>query len=173
MMAILASNPTECPREAEVIAAVHAGQWAFVPGSELTRHVIGCDVCLEVAEVAHRFDAERRTVNRGASVPSAARVWWRAQMRARIDAAEVASHPLTVAQGVGAVCAAALAVLSIQWAWPSAPSVRSWVGRFAGDATAMLGSVDGGIVQLGLWLTLGLAALVLVPVVVFYALPED
>ena len=97
MMAILASNPTECPREEEVIAAVHAGQWPFVPGSELARHVTRCDVCFEVAEVAHRFDAERRTVNRGASVPSAARVWWRAQMRARIDAAEVASQPLTVA----------------------------------------------------------------------------
>ena len=172
-MRVHVSNPTECPREAEIVAAVHAGQWPQRPESELARHAAQCGVCGEVAAVAVSFHAERRSANRVASVPSAARVWWRAQMRSRLEAAEVASQPLTVAQGIGAACAVALALLSIRWGWPSTPAVSGWLARFAGDATATLGSIDGGIVQLGLWLTLGLAALVLVPVVVFYALPED
>lgn len=173
MMATSASNPSECPREAEVVSAVHAGQWPFASGTDLARHSSECAVCREVAAVAFGFDLERRSVNRSISVPSAARVWWRASMRARMDAAEVASQPLTVAQGIGAACAAALVVLSVQWGWISTSAVSGWLARFAGDATATLGSVAGGIVQLGLWLTLGLAALVLVPVVVFYALPEE
>lgn len=172
-MGVLVSNPTECPREAEIVSAVHAGQWPQGEGAELARHAAQCGVCREVAAVACGFDAERRSVNRVVSVPSAARVWWRAQMRSRLEAAEVAAQPLTVAQGIGAACAIALALLSIRWGWPSTPAVSEWLARFAGDATATLGSVDGGIVQLGLWLTFGLAALVLVPVVVFYALPED
>ncbi len=172
MMGIL-SNPTECQREAEVVSAVQAGLWPPAKESELARHAASCTVCGEVASVACCFEEERRSVNRAVSVPSAARVWWRAQMRARLDAAEVASQPLTVAQGIGAVCAVALALLSIRWGWPSTPVVGGWLARIAGDATATLGVVDGGIVQLGLWLTIGLAALVLVPVVVFYALPEE
>lgn len=173
MMGILVSNPTECQREAEVVSAVHAGEWPPAAASPLAVHVSVCSACSEVAAVACCFDAERRSVNRVVSVPSAARVYWRAQMRARLEAAEVVSQPLTIAQGVAAMCAVALALLSIRWGWPSTPAVGGWLARFAGDATATLGLVDGGIVQLGLWLTLGLAALVLVPVAVFYALPEE
>ncbi len=172
-MATSTSTPIECPREAEIVSAVRAGQWPFAAGTDLAHHSAACGVCREVAAVACGFDAERRSVNRSISVPSAARVWWRASMRARMEAAEVASQPLSVAQGIGAACAAALVVLSVQWGWLSTSAITGWLARFAGDATLTLGSVDGGIVQLGLWLTLGLAALVLVPVVVFYALPED
>ena len=172
-MGVLGSRPTECPREAEMIAAVHARQWPFAEGTDLALHEAQCGVCREVAAVASSFDAERRSVNRVVAVPSAARVWWRAQTRSRLEAAEVAAQPLTIAQGIAAVCAVALALLSIRWGWPSTPAVGGWLARVAGDATATLGSVDRGIVQLGLWLTIALAALVLVPVVVFYALPED
>jgi hypothetical protein len=173
MMGVFVSNPAECPREAEVVSAVHAGQWPPAEGSALALHAAACAACAEVAAVACSFDAERRSVNRVVSVPSAARVWWRAQMRARQEAAEVASQPLTMAHRLGAVCVAVLALLAVRWGWPSTPAVGGWLARVAGDATATLGWVDGGIVQLGLWLTLGLAALVLVPVAVFYALPEE
>ncbi len=169
----LSSNPTECRREAEVVSAVHAAEWPPAEGSELAAHFASCLACNEVAAVASSFDAERRSANRVVSVPSAARVYWRAQMRARLEATEAASQPLTIAQGVAAICVGALVLLSIRWGWPSTPAVGGWLARFAGDATATLGLVDSGILQLGLWLTLGLAALVLVPVVVFYALPEE
>jgi hypothetical protein len=169
----LSSNPTECRREAEVVSAVHAAEWPPAEGSELAAHFARCLACNEVAAVASSFDAERRSANRVVSVPSAARVYWRAQMRARLEATEAASQPLTIAQGVAAICVGALVLLSIRWGWPSTPAVGGWLARFAGDATATLGLVDSGILQLGLWLTLGLAALVLVPVVVFYALPEE
>ena len=93
-------------------------------------------------------------------------------MRARLEATEAASQPLTIAQG------------SQRCAWERCPAVHSMglavaarrrrlAGPHRGDATATLGWSTAGSCSSGLWLTLGLAALVLVPVVVFYALPEE
>jgi hypothetical protein len=164
-------NPTECRNEAAIVAAVHAGRWPQAAG-DLAAHASGCAVCREVAEVAQSFDAERRSFNRAVTVPSAARVWWRAQMRARMEAAEVASQPLGFAQGIGAASAVAVAILSIQWVLPSILSAGTWLDRVTAE-TAMFAPVEGGVVRFAVWLTLGLALLVLVPVVVFCAMPDD
>jgi hypothetical protein len=164
-------NPTQCRNEAAIVAAVRAGCWPHA-AAELALHAAGCAVCREVAEVALSFDAERRTVNRNVSVPSAARVWWRAQMRARMDAAEVASQPLGMAQGLGAASAVAVAILSIRWAWPSILTAGTWVDRVTAEA-AIVAPVESDVVRIAVWLTLGLALLVLVPVVVFCTMPDD
>jgi hypothetical protein len=164
-------NPTQCRNEAAIVAAVHAGGWPHA-AAELAVHAAGCAVCREVAEVALSFDAERRTVNRHVSVPSAARVWWRAQLRARMDAAEVAAQPLGVAQGLGAASALAVAILSIRWAWPSILNAGTWIDRVTAEA-AIVAPVESDVVRIAVWLTLGLALLVLVPVVVFCTMPDE
>jgi hypothetical protein len=102
-------------------------------------------------------------------------VWWRAQIRARAEAARVAARPLLIVQGIATAVAAALAIIL-------APAGSSWVRRGLADLGASawwslpadvsvswaLGAAAYTTVPLlvaGLWV-------ILAPVVVYLALDE-
>ena len=110
---------TECPREQEVVSAVSGGRWPERCDEELRAHVGGCPICAEVAAIAAALHADRGALWREAHVPPAGRVWWRAEMRARHEAARKAAQPITIAQGVAGAALVGLLIALVQVAWPS------------------------------------------------------
>jgi hypothetical protein len=56
------------------------------------------------AIVRDAIAAEASTARREAAPPSSAIVWWRAQMRARREAARTAERPLTIVHAVAIAC---------------------------------------------------------------------
>jgi len=104
----------ECPFESEVVAAAIAGRSPGQFDAELRAHVDVCSSCREVAEISRFLSAELGTAHAEAHPPSADLVWWRAQRRARLEAARAAEAPVRTAQLV-AVAFAALAVVVLGW----------------------------------------------------------
>lgn len=164
----------ECSREQDVIDAVASGRWPARVADELTAHVAACPICEDTLAVVAPILAEQDRFPSDAHVPSSAVMWWRAQMRAKQEAAREAARPVNVAQIVGALCAAAVVVAMIVG---FSPLVRGW-------AAATIGSLAGDIARVGLqsallsqgWLIPALAAaawLVITPLALYFALAED
>lgn len=122
-----------CPCERDVLDLVAIGQWPSRADETLRAHVAGCATCAEVASIAAVVrdwanETEATDAAQSVKVPDASVVWYRAQVRAREDAARRASRPLLVAQ-MFAVATVALAVFwmgpSLSWV-PSLPDVSGW-----------------------------------------------
>jgi hypothetical protein len=119
-----------CPCERDVLDLVAIGQWPSRADETLRAHVAACETCAEVASIAAavRDWANETEAVEPVKVPDASVVWYRAQVRAREDAARRASRPLLVAQ-LFAVATVALAVFwmgpSLSWS-PSLPDVSGW-----------------------------------------------
>src|SRR4029079_7652213 len=62
------------------------------------------------AIVAEAIAAEAARARREAAPPSSAIVWWRAQMRARQEAAQAAGRPITIVHGLAIACFCGLAL---------------------------------------------------------------
>lgn len=92
----------ECDREQDVLDAVAAGRWPERCDDDLRAHVNSCGVCADLADVAVAVVDDRETARSEAHIPSAGIVWWRAQLRAREDAARAAGRPVAFIQGVAA-----------------------------------------------------------------------
>ena len=118
-----------CPFEAGVFEAVWMSRWPDQCEPALRAHVAGCAVCADIVLVAEAFEGERTTAWREAPVPGSGRMWWRAQMRARQEAARAAARPITLAQGV-AVSSVFVATLVLAGAL--SPWFRSWLGWLGG-----------------------------------------
>ena len=114
----------ECVREQDVLDALTAGRWPARCDHDLRAHVSGCAVCRDLGDVASALMAEHDVAWRDARVPSAGSMWWRAQLRAREDAARAAGRPVAFIQGVAASVAVWL-VVALFRAVP-AESVAEW-----------------------------------------------
>jgi hypothetical protein len=168
-------NVPVCTREAEALEVVLGGGWPSCADADLRAHVEQCPICADVVAVAAAMQEEHSLACQQAHVPSAGLVWWRAELRARQEAARKAARPMTLVQGVAAACglAALLTVASLLSPW-----VRS---QFAGliDVPVKLPTVDAAAVtglfaQGGLALLLALGAwLVLVPVALYMVFSRD
>src|SRR5688572_12188585 len=91
---------TECVREQDVLDAVAAGRWPDRCDDELRQHIAGCPPCHDAATVAAALSEERDVAWRENAVPPSSVVWWRAQIRAREEAAAAAARPIAIAQAV-------------------------------------------------------------------------
>ncbi len=100
----------ECDREDDVLDALAAERWPERCDEDLRTHVNACAVCADLAEVAAALLDDREAAWREARVPPAGVVWWRAQLRAREEAARAAGRPLAFIQGVAASVAVWLIV---------------------------------------------------------------
>lgn len=157
------SRLAECRHEAEVVAAVTRGRWPAAADAALREHVAGCAVCTEVLDVAAAMTALEQETLAESRLPAPGQVWWRAQLRARRDAAHAAARPVILAQAVGAACALGLIAALVTWQWPSlAAAAAAWVG-------GPLAGVDLGIVA---WLVLGVWA-VLGPLAIYFAVARE
>jgi len=131
-----------CQREDEVLDAMLADGTLASASDELHRHVEQCAVCADVRAVAGMLRRDDLALERSASVPSAGQVWWRAAVRARMEAAQAAARPVTWAQGLTAA-----AVFGIV----SAVAVLTWpfLQRLAGTVfSRMVEGVDVTMLEL-------------------------
>ena len=151
----------ECPREQDALDAVAARRW---PGrdDELSAHIAHCDVCGDLVAVAAALRDDWDAVADQPPLPVADLVWWRAQVRARTEAARLAGRPITVVQAISAATALGVALAvstfaqapvldSAQWL---AGELWSWVPRLAVNAEAASLVLRATVLGVGLWLAL-------------------
>ena len=165
----------QCQFEQELLDSVAANRWPGKTDAALREHVAGCELCTDVAKIAGAFLDDRECARVEAAVPSASGVWWRAQIRAREEAARTATRPLLVVQAIATITAAIVALAL-------APAASTWVrGSLAGLGGAELWYLPGTIdltwmLSAAVYTTLPLLAVgvwvVLAPVVVYLALDE-
>jgi hypothetical protein len=166
---------TECPREDDVVAAALGRHWGAVDG--LKEHATQCEICRDVMAVAGLLSADLDHMRRDVRVPVAGQVWWRAAVRARLDAAHTAARPLTWLHGIASACAVGLFFAVAGMMWPSVQRAAGWF------ATQTLG-LDSGVSDVAVLVTaafqrslplafVAAACLVLAPVALYFALSDD
>jgi hypothetical protein len=106
-------TPIECPREQDVLDALASRRWPAGADGELRTHVAACGVCADLVTVAGALLDASDAMQVAQEVPPASLVWWRAQLRAREEAARAALRPIRFAQLAAAVCGAMLVVGAI------------------------------------------------------------
>jgi hypothetical protein len=125
--------------------------------------------------IAGAFFEDRDCARAEAVVPSSSAVWWRAQIRAREEAARVAARPLLVFQALATIVVAVVAIAL-------APTASNWVR----ESLTAFGAAEFWALPRDLSLTWILSAaayttlpllavgvsVVLAPVVVYLALDE-
>jgi hypothetical protein len=174
-----AMRKSECPREADVLDALKTSAWPDCCGGDLRAHVDDCMACREVVDVVLPLLHEHQTAVADARVPSSAIVWWRAQLRARQEAAAVAGRPITVVQGLSIACAAGLLAAMTGYVFPAfRQALTSLWAMISGMAWTELPVVAWPAA--GLHTPVGVVALlaitillVLAPVAIYLAVTEE
>jgi hypothetical protein len=176
-----AQGSCECCREQELLEALASDATQQDWSDDLRGHVSGCAICRDIVAVALPLLQDRQAAVEGAQPPSSGVVWWRAQMRARQEAARAATQPITLFQGLGAAAAVALGVVLLSAA---APIISGWFGGlsfFSGfgnpfafslpefDLASMRPSTTAGTLLAGA----SALCLLLGPLAVYFALSED
>jgi hypothetical protein len=118
-------RPLECIREQEVLDALAADATCEEWSDDLRAHVDACAICGDVVAVALPLLQEHQQAVEGAQPPSSGIVWWRAQMRARQEAARAATRPITVVQALAVVSGTALFLMLLS---ATAPTLSGWFG---------------------------------------------
>lgn len=164
-----------CARERDVVSAVLSRRWSDAD-DELKQHAAGCDTCREVVAVAELLSADQERARHEARVPAAGQVWWRAAVRARLEAAQAAARPLTWLHGIAGACALGLAWALLGVAWPSVREMAGWLlSRVLGDSQVVdVAALMTAALQKSLPLAFVVAAcIVLAPVALYFALTDD
>ncbi len=165
----------ECDREQDVLDALAAGRWPARCDDDLSAHVSACAICRDLADVATELAKDWDAARSDAHVPSAGVVWWRAQLRAREDAARAAGRPVAFVQGVAASVAVWLAVALFR-AIPAgfAAEWRAWLANVLPGATFTMADVSRltAAVPLVMFVIVG-AWLLLAPIAIYLAAADD
>jgi hypothetical protein len=172
------SRQVECPFEADVLTAVYTSRWPDRAEPELRAHVATCGICTDIVAIAPAFEEDYEQVRAEAHVPDAGLVWWRAQMRARTEAARAAVRPITVAQAVGFAAAVGVigAVFGATTTWFQ--QALQWIGgAFSSLLTLRLPELPAGLVaaitEHGIWLLGGAVCFVLATVALYLAVRDQ
>ena len=165
-----------CAREHDVVAAVLSRRWRMAH-DDLKRHADVCESCREVVAGASLLSAERDRARSEVRVPAAGQIWWRAAVRARLEAAHAAARPLTWLHGIAGACALGLAVAVAGMAWPTIRDIGAWLAQQVPGVDSGFGEVAvlmGAAIQKSLPLAFIVAAfIVLAPVALYFALSDD
>jgi len=158
----------ECPHEADVIDALTTTQWPEQCSDELQAHVDACDSCRSLVAAITPLGEAWLDTRAAAHVPASGMVWWRAQMRARREAARAAARPMTVVQTIAALAGLMLLVSTLALLSP-------WVAAsFSSSASLFLGTLPdvGGLA--GNWaVAAAVALLAMTSLAVYLAVAED
>ena len=133
---------TSCPREDEVLELVAVERWASHADADLRAHAEGCSVCRDLVVAASAIVEWRETSPAEVRVPDAAVIWYRAQMRARTDAAHRATRPLVAAQVIGAAC---IAMVLLRW---STGAGSGWLTAWWGWLSGLVPAMPSGLIAL-------------------------
>jgi hypothetical protein len=165
-----------CTYEHDVVAAVLSRRWEDA-SEDLKQHAADCEMCRDVVTIATLLSADQERARYEAHVPAAGQVWWRAAVRARLEAAHAAARPLTWLHGVAGACAVGVTLAVIGMVWPSVLEMASWF------TTQALG-VDSGIADVAALVAAAMrrslslafvvaAGIVLAPVALYFVLTDD
>ena len=168
-------TPLECPREDDVVARVLSN--TIESDEELRLHASQCEVCRDAAAVAALLHEEERLARRDVQVPAAGQVWWRAAIRARVEAVQAAERPLTWLHGLAGAIAVGLVAALLTFAWPSVERAASWIASQSwsidlgsgGTAQMMLAALQRSLPAALMILAFG----VLAPIAIYFALSDD
>ena len=165
-----------CVHEHDVVAVVLSHRWDRA-NDELKQHAADCEVCRDVVAVARLLSADQEHARYEVHVPAAGQVWWRAAVRARLEAAHAVDRPLTWLHGIAGACAVGVACAAIGMAWPSLREMASWFTFEAFGADSRMADVAAFVtaaMQRSLPLAFVVAAcIVLAPVALYFALSDD
>ena len=126
--------------------------------------------------VAEAMAAEASSARAEAAPPSGAIVWWRAQMRARREAARLAERPIAIVHALAIACGvgvafslAGIVIAAVRGSFDWLKDAAALVASFAAPLTAF----DLG----GRWVTLSLTAtlvfLVIVSIAAVFVLADE
>jgi hypothetical protein len=168
----------ECRREQDILDALASRRWPDRCDRELREHVAACAFCADLVTVAAALLDGEESGSASGEVPPASLVWWRAQLRAREEAARAAVRPIRIVQRVALGCAGVLSIVALASLLPLlASSAASGAARVmsaipsidrASARDVALASLAGRGVQLG-----AAASLVLGPVVIYLAFSRE
>jgi len=158
----------DCPREQDVVDAVTTDQWPDRCDSELQAHVAECAGCRDLVAILAPLGESWTDTRADAHVPASGMVWWRAQMRARQEAARAAARPITIVQGIAGLIGAALVGVCLV-------AMAPWLASsFASSRELLTVDVTGVATTVGGWLVVGAVALIaIMSLAVYLVVAED
>jgi hypothetical protein len=166
-----------CAREVEVVASLLDRRSLRIDDAALAAHVEACESCREVAELTRLMSTDHEKTRREIRVPAAGQVWWRAAVRARLEAVHAAARPLTWSHGVAGACAIGLVMALLGFAWPLVREATGWIVARALDA-APLGAAAETLVTTSAHGNVALmlvaaACILFAPVALYFALSDE
>ena len=172
-----AGQSAGCPREIEVVASVLDRHARRIDDGLLAAPIESCEICRDVAVLTRLMSTDHDHAHREVRVPAAGQVWWRAAIRARLEAVHAAARPLTWSHGIAAACTLGLVVTIGGLVWPVIRDSAGWLVAWAVDV-APLGSAAAALVTTslhgGIALVLIAAACVLLaPVALYFAISDE
>lgn len=164
-----------CIHEHDVVAAVLSRRWDGA-SDELKLHAAACDICRDVVAVAELLSSDQERARHQARVPAAGQVWWRAAIRARLEAAHAVERPMTWLHGIAGACALGLGWAVLGMTWVSLREMGAWLLTQTVGADSPIGdlaAVVTALLQNSLPLAFVVAAcLILAPIAFFLALSD-
>lgn len=137
-----------------------------------TKRIEPTDAEIE-AIVAEAIAAEAALARAEAQPPSSAIVWWRAQMRARQEAAQLAEKPITIVHALSIAAGVGLMLSVIGYAFAGVKGSLGWLIDLWQTVTAVASSVPvnltGGVLPVVLTATLVTALIATIAVYFIYA----
>jgi len=110
---------TGCENESRILETLGQGVAPEAMEEPLRRHLAQCADCRELVALAEMFRQERVELCAAAPVPNAGRIWWKASLAARREAAERALRPIRIAEkaalAIGGGILIALLVFVAPW----------------------------------------------------------
>ena len=168
-----------CEQESAVLEAVESGRWPQGCDAELRAHVAQCATCGDVVLVARILQQEKRRAEVEAPLPAAGLVWWKAQLRARREAAARAAEPIAwVERAAGLFGVVSLVALAL-WRWDWVAAWIDWLADLPHSAPFRPGNLwTPGVFSLfqnfGLLIVLSASAcLLLASLVLYFAFKEE
>jgi len=169
-------RPRECPFEADVVKALVCDGRAGLDSPTRREHVESCAECRETSQLVEALRAGERRAWKDAALPTASQVWWRARVRARLQAAHQAERPISVVQSVAAAVVVGVAGSIVGLSWLNGPArlAKAAASRVGGADLVDLVSILVGASPL-VWLAVGLGAclVVLMPFAAWLTLDHD
>lgn len=171
----------QCPHEHDVISAILADRWPNQCDESLHAHAAQCEVCKELVEVVSLLRIERQGLHDEMRVPSAGQVWWRAAIRARLEASQQVARPFSWLAGISVACAVGLAVAVIELLWSPVQHALTWASPWTmsfgpGEFGRLLPSLSdlAPFTTTGAFVLLGAAAcLLLAPLALYFVLSDE
>ena len=118
----------QCEREQAVTEMLQQGHWPEACDPALRTHVENCAACSEVVLVTRLLREEHAFLSADMKLPDAGLVWWKAQLRARREAADLATRPIALAEQFALACGLASLLAFMVWKWAG---FHTWLHRLA------------------------------------------